>query len=983
MHVAGDVMSSPGSLCRLGHVHSLTCAHCRRVLGFVAFVHDTPAVNLSIAPHCGLSMAKSVLSPVSSEVEGTRIAVNYQYTPNLGGLLEQLSASLVVSTYQAGKVLVIGTRSGELTISFLDFERPMGVAVGQDKIAIGAGASVHFLKANHAAAGSVQPSVSHDGCYVPHTSRHTGRILVHDLGWGTEGLWIVNTLFSCLCTLDDAHSFVPRWKPSFISRLVDEDRCHLNGMAMEHGLPRYVTVLAPSDTAAGWRANKAKTGGLIDVQNGKFLARGLCMPHSPRVYNDHLFVLNSGYGHLSQVDRQTGQLTPVERVPGYTRGLVFHGQFAFVGLSRIRETNVFGGLPIGERKDELCCGIAVIDMTSGRTVATLRFLSGVEEIFAVDVVPGYVNLAIGGSAKGERQDEIWVVPPEPPAHQLVRQIGASNSVLALQTQGVKAHEEGRLQESLDCLQRALQLNPDSPELLALLGELHQDLQDPGAALACYQRSVELRPLQAHTQRNLGVLYTAKNQPHRALQHFEQAQKAEPHPMNLLLASKAFPVIYDSKEQVTYWRNRLSHCINDLVETGVTIDTTDTIIPTTFYFAYQGENDRPLMERLAKVFQGVQCCDAAKEGNWKPRSRKLRVGFLSAFFCQHTIGRLNLGIIQRLPRDQFEVTVIALHHHTDQHSNKYRNAADHYVEVPRQPRKARQIIADLGLDILIFADVGMDCLSQTLCYSRMAPIQAVTWGHPDTTGSPAVDYFISTDLAETADAQDHYTEQLIRLPGMGIYYDRPQLEGSRRDKSHFGLDPNRRVYLCPQTLFKFHPDFDEPLKKILEADAGGDLVVIRGSTPEWVEALMNRWRRVLPDADQRIKFLPSLPRRDFLHLLSIADVMLDPFPFCGGNTTYEAIGVDIPVVTLPDQYLRGRLTHGLYQQMGDTSLSVSSVDEYVARSVRLANDRDYSSELRRTLAETSHRIFENQSDVDHYASMLHHLVDKQSPRPLIS
>jgi uncharacterized protein (TIGR03032 family) len=945
-------------------------------------VRDGRAVHLSSTPIRGVSMANSILPPVSSNIGGTRIAVNYQYTPNLVGLLEGLKASLLVSTYQAGKVLVIGARSGELTISFLDYERPMGVAVGQDKIAVGAGASVHFLNANHAVAASVRPSGSHDGCFVPYKSRHTGRILVHDLGWGTEGLWVVNTLFSCLCTLDETHSFVPRWKPSFISRLVDEDRCHLNGMAMEYGLPRYVTVLAPSDTAAGWRADNAKTGGLLDVQNGEFLARGLCMPHSPRVHNNHLFVLSSGAGVLSQVDRHTGQLTLVEHMPGYTRGLAFHGQFAFVGLSKIRETNVFGGLPISERRDELCCGVAVIDMTSGRTVATLRFVSGVEEIFAVDVVPGYVNLAIGGSAKGERQNEIWVVPPEPPVHQLLRQIGASDTVLALQTRGVKAHEDGRLQEALDCLQRAIQLNPDLPELHTQLGNLHQDLQDLEAAIACYQRSVELLPLQAHTQRNLGVLYTAKNEPHRALQHFELAQKAEPHPMNLLLASKACPVIYDSGDQVTYWRNRLSCCIKDLVETGITIDTTDTIIPTTFYFAYQGENDRPLMERLARVYQGVQCCDAAKGGNWKPRGKRLRVGFVSAYFCQHTIGRLNLGVIQRLPRDQFEVIIIALQHHTDQYSKKYRKAADHHVEVSRQPRRARQIIADLGLDILIFADVGMDCLSQTLCYSRMAPIHAVTWGHPDTTGSAAVDYFISTDMAEPTDAQDHYSEQLIRLPGMGIYYDRPQLEGSRRDKSHFALNPNRRVYLCPQTLFKFHPDFDEPLRRILEADPGGDLIVIRGSTPEWVEALMDRWRRVLPDADQRIKFLPSLPRRDFLHLLSIADVMLDPFPFCGGNTTYEAIGVDTPVVTLPGQYLRGRLTHGLYQQMGDTSLSVSSVDEYVARSVRLANDRDYSSELRRTLAETSHRLYENQSEVDHNTSMLVHLVDKQSPGPLI-
>ena len=317
-------------------------------------------------------MAGGTTTSKTQDPEERRIPVQFQHTSNFPDILQQLRISLVVSTYQAGKVLVLGAHQGKLAISLLDYERPMGVAVGQDKIAIGAGASIHFLRANHAVAPTVAPVGSHDGCFVPHTSRHTGKILVHDLGWGTEGLWLVNTLFSCLCTLDDNHSFIPRWKPHFISALADEDRCHLNGMAMDQGQPRYVTCLAPVDTAAGWRADKARTGCLIDVQSGEFVARGLCMPHSPRVERGELFVLNSGYGNLSRVDRASGRLEAIEQVPGYTRGLAFHGQFAFVGLSRIRETNVFGGLPIGEHREELCCGVAAIDMTTGRTVATFR-----------------------------------------------------------------------------------------------------------------------------------------------------------------------------------------------------------------------------------------------------------------------------------------------------------------------------------------------------------------------------------------------------------------------------------------------------------------------------------------------------------------------------------------------------------------------------------------------------------------------------------
>lgn len=358
----------------------------------------------------GLSEVAKSGNPEIAIASERRLSVPFQFTPNLPLILSHLNASLVVSTYQAGKVLVIGAHEHRLQVSFLDFDQPMGIAVGADRIAIGSKSEIQFFKANHGAAATVMPQATFDGCYVAHTSRHTGRIMGHDLGWGHEGLWIVNTLFSCLCTLDDAHSFVPRWKPSFISQLVDEDRCHLNGMAIENGVPRYVTALAETDTAAGWRADKARTGCLIDVRSGDVIARGLAMPHSPRVRDGKLWVLDSGNGSLVQVDRTSGQMQPVEQVPGYTRGLAFNGQFAFVGLSRIRETNVFGGLPISERREQLCCGIAVVDLVSGRSVATFQFLSGIEEIFAVDVITNHCNPVFGGASHDEQEQEIWVVP---------------------------------------------------------------------------------------------------------------------------------------------------------------------------------------------------------------------------------------------------------------------------------------------------------------------------------------------------------------------------------------------------------------------------------------------------------------------------------------------------------------------------------------------------------------------------------------------
>jgi protein O-GlcNAc transferase len=249
-------------------------------------------------------------------------------------------------------------------------------------------------------------------------------------------------------------------------------------------------------------------------------------------------------------------------------------------------------------------------------------------------------------------------------------------------------------------------------------------------------------------------------------------------------------------------------------------------------------------------------------------------------------------------------VISLRASDDPMAQAFQQAADRFVPAPREPAAARRAIAELGLDILVFADVGMDTLTQTLAYSRMAPVQCVTWGHPDTTGSPAIDYFVSSRLLEPDEADDHYSERLVRLPNLGVYYARPRLSGHPRNREFFGLDPNRHVYLCPQTLFKFHPEYDGVLRGILEADPRGDLVVPEGRVPAWTRRLRQRWARTLPDADRRVRFVPAQPNADFLHLLAQADVMLDPFPFGGGNTSYEAFAVGTPVVTKPGQFLRG-------------------------------------------------------------------------------
>jgi uncharacterized protein (TIGR03032 family) len=297
-------------------------------------------------------MSTDAMLPEQREDAAPTREIRHEYTRSLAPLLSQLGVSLLVSTYQAGKVAAVGVAAGELTLSYHNFERAMGLAVKPNGIAVAARAQVWFLHAAPDLAARVDPGEPgrHDGCFLTRCSHFTGAIQAHELAWVVDELWVVNTAFGCLCTLDGRPSFVPRWRPPFLTDLAADDRCHLNGLAVADGAPRYVTALAESDTPQGWRANKVESGCLIDVASGQTVARGFAMPHSPRVHCGRVWMLHSGAGQLVLVDLASGRAETVSELPGYTRGLALYDHFAFVGLSKIREASMFGGMPIAERE---------------------------------------------------------------------------------------------------------------------------------------------------------------------------------------------------------------------------------------------------------------------------------------------------------------------------------------------------------------------------------------------------------------------------------------------------------------------------------------------------------------------------------------------------------------------------------------------------------------------------------------------------------
>lgn len=339
----------------------------------------------------------------------------YTQSDSFVALLRQLGASLLVSTYQANKLLAVRASGQGLSTLVRTFDKPMGLAVDGSRLALGTRKEVWFLRNAPDIAPQVEPVGVHDACFLPRSSHVTGDIGIHEVAWAGDELWIVSTRFSCLATLTPDYSFVPRWRPPFISALAAEDRCHLNGLAMVPGergalAPRYVTALGTTDTEGGWRADKPHGGCVIEVPSGEFVTRGLSMPHSPRWHDGNLWVLESGTGGVVLVDRTTGVRETVAILPGFTRGLAMAGRYAFVGLSKIRPTSAMDGVPLAQRREQLKCGVAVVDLRSGQVIAFLEFQTAVEEIFDVQLVSGLRFPEVIGFQQ-ETIQHTFVVPP--------------------------------------------------------------------------------------------------------------------------------------------------------------------------------------------------------------------------------------------------------------------------------------------------------------------------------------------------------------------------------------------------------------------------------------------------------------------------------------------------------------------------------------------------------------------------------------------
>ena len=337
------------------------------------------------------------------------------FTPNFPELLQQLNCSLAISTFQAGKLIFISPKNeNELIQVTRTFHSPMGMAVKGDKLAIATKSSVIVTK-NSASLAKSYPKFpnTYDSFYLPMATYFTGNVDLHDLHYVGKHLWAVNTSFSCLATIDDDFSFTPRWKPNFISKLSSEDRCHMNGLAVDGDKLKYVSALGSGDSAQSWREGITKNGVIIDIESNEIIAKDLAMPHAPRIYDGKLYVLLSAAQKLVEVNPSNGQMTDVVHIPGFVRGMAKRGEVLFVATSKLRKnSSTFKDLDIAEKANE--ASISAIHLPTGAIIGKMTYLSSVDEIYDLQVLENKMRPNIANTLKDTHlqglitpQDTFW------------------------------------------------------------------------------------------------------------------------------------------------------------------------------------------------------------------------------------------------------------------------------------------------------------------------------------------------------------------------------------------------------------------------------------------------------------------------------------------------------------------------------------------------------------------------------------------------
>jgi len=543
-------------------------------------------------------------------------------------------------------------------------------------------------------------------------------------------------------------------------------------------------------------------------------------------------------------------------------------------------------------------------------------------------------------------------------------------------------QSGKFDAAFKVLSAALHLAPEAADIWLSAGAAAADLGIPDS-MRYFEKAVSLEPenreaVERALRSAIGCGFADD-----AAHYSRLAYALDPSESNLIVQKLVVPAIQSSTENMHFTRRLYRQGLDDLLAAASPRQVDPVfLLSGSFFLTYNGECDRDLQMKAAqgvlRAFPGLSvtaphCVSPIRHAG------RIRVGFISAHLRSHSIGKTTRGLIERLDREHFEVYALRITPSgEDDMTRLICRAADHAIVLPRDISAARSRIASLRLDILFYQDIGLELTSYLLAFARLAPVQCVSFGHPNTTGIPTVDYFVSNDLYELPGASAHYSEKLFLLHDLPTlaYYHKPKSPTVTLDREKFGLPKTSNIYLCPQALFKVHPEFDALIQGILRRDRLGVIACITGSYEKWTDALRQRFLRSMPDVADRIMFLPSLNMEAFLELLAVADVVLDTVHFNGMNSSLEAFAVGTPIVTLPTKLQRGRHTQAMYRKMGIVDCIAEDPEDYIRIAVRLGTDRSYALDVRDRILGRNQSLYEDSRVIQEFERFFHESISER-------
>lgn len=519
-------------------------------------------------------------------------------------------------------------------------------------------------------------------------------------------------------------------------------------------------------------------------------------------------------------------------------------------------------------------------------------------------------------------------------------------------------ELGKFDEAINSYNLAIKNNPNHEDYYINKANAYFDLNKYDLALDSYNFALKIKPDVAKVYYLRGKIYKVLGKTELAKNDFNKSFVIDTDYYNALIENLLIlPYIYEDNFELNRFRQEYINGLDYLNNLENFIFDSNFPDNQTFLLSYSNFSNLELLKKKEKVFRKI----FPKLNNVVPIthtfSSKIRIGFISQFLTDHTIGKLFQGLIKNLDKKKFDIFIFHSHYTKEGRIKKsIDSSATKSVKLSKNFDNKVLVIRNEKLDILFYSDIGMSSDLYYLTFLKLARYQINSWGHPETSGNSTIDYFISSKVCETTDAQKFYSEKLINFNNFTSFYEVPNFLQKDFNISNFG---KHNIYFCSQSLFKILPDFDLILKKILEKDQRAQLIFIKDQWNSWYKILLNRWKKSINKNLDRIKFVDRLSVDEFINLSGNSNVLLDPVYFGAGNSFIETFIYGTPMVTFPGSFLRSRLVMGLYNQMRISNPPiVYNNDDYINLSIELANNRKKNEEIRSQIIENSNKFFFN-------------------------